>query len=88
MDIEWVHAIAPGAKIIYAGGQTSFQPLDHALIHMIDNNMVDIITNSWGVFGDALPFGHVQATERGLVQTALQGISSCFRRETTARWRP
>ena len=78
LDIEWVHAMAPGAKIVYAGAQNNWQPLDHALIHMIDNGMADIITNSWGVLGDALPFGHIQADERAFMQAAAQGISVLF----------
>jgi subtilase family serine protease len=53
-------------------------PLDHALIHLIDSGLADIIINSWGVFGDALPFGHVQADERAFMQAAAQGISVLF----------
>ena len=78
LDIEWVHAIAPEATIVYAGSQNSNQPLDHALIHLIDNGLADIITNSWGVYGDLLPFGHVQADERAFMQAAAQGISVLF----------
>jgi subtilase family serine protease len=78
LDIEWVHAMAPGAKIVYAGAQNSWQPLDHALIHLIDSGLADIITNSWGIFGDAVPFGHLQADERAFMQAAAQGISVLF----------
>ncbi len=78
LDIEWVHAIAPDASLVYAGAQNSAQPLDHALIHLIDNGLADIITNSWGVFGDLLPVGHIQADERAFMQAAAQGISILF----------
>jgi subtilase family serine protease len=78
MDIEWVHAIAPEAAIVYAGAQNSTQPLDHALIHLIDNGLADIITNSWGVTGDFVNFGHVQADERAFLQAAAQGITILF----------
>lgn len=78
LDIEWVHAIAPGAAIIFAGAQNSSQPLDHALIHLIDHHLADVITNSWGSIGDLLNFGHVQADERAFMQAAAEGISVLF----------
>ncbi|MBN9387514.1 MAG: S8/S53 family peptidase [Chloroflexi bacterium] len=79
LDVDWVHAMAPGATIVYAGGQNSNQPLDHALIHLIDNNMVDIITNSWGITGEYTKnYGHIQADEKAFMQAAAQGISVLF----------
>lgn len=79
LDVEWVHAMAPGATIVYAGGQNSDQPLDHALIHLIDSNSVDIITNSWGITGEfTRQYGHIQADEKAFMQAAAQGISILF----------
>src|SRR2546427_12438622 len=40
-----------------------------SLIHLIDNQLADIITNSWGVFGDLKNFGHVQADERAFLRS-------------------
>jgi subtilase family serine protease len=78
LDIEWVHSLAPDATIIYAGAQNSTQPLDHALIHLIDNHLADIITNSWGAIGDLQNYGHVQADERAFLQAAAEGITVLF----------
>ena len=79
LDIEWVHAMAPGAKIIYAGAQRSTQVLDHALIDMIDNHLVDVVTNSWGINGEFITrYGHVFADERAFQQAAAEGISVLF----------
>lgn len=78
LDVEWVHAMAPDATIVYAGANNSNAPLDHALIQMIDNHLVDIVTNSWGYTGEPNQYGHVQATERAFMQAAAEGISVLF----------
>lgn len=79
LDVEWVHAMAPGAKIVYAGAQRNTAPLDHALIRMIDQHLVDIVTNSWGINGEyPRQYGHVIADERAFMQAAATGITVLF----------
>lgn len=78
LDVEMVHSVAPDAKIVYAGAQNSFQPLDHALIYLIDNGLANVISNSWGILGDPSAYGHLQADERAFEQAAAQGISVLF----------
>jgi subtilase family serine protease len=78
LDVEWVHAIAPQATIVYAGGNNNRVPLDHALIHLIDNHLVDIVSNSWGYNGEIFNYGHIQANERAFMQAAAEGISVLF----------
>ena len=78
LDVDWVHAMAPDATIIYAGGQNSNAPLDHALIQLIDSHSVDIVTNSWGIDGEPKQYGHIQADERAFEQAATEGISVLF----------
>jgi subtilase family serine protease len=87
LDIEWVHVIAPGASIVFAGAQNNGVPnskdpgtqtLSHALIHLIDNHLVDIITNSWGYGGAILQYGLVQPTEAAFMQAGAEGISVVF----------
>ncbi len=54
-------------------------PLDHALIHMIDNHLVDVVTNSWGINGEyPHQYGHVIADERAFMQAAATGITVLF----------
>ncbi|WP_082772105.1 protease pro-enzyme activation domain-containing protein [Actinoplanes sp. TFC3] len=48
LDIEAVHSMAPGAKIVYVGGSDCVTGLDEAWAETIDNHVADIITNSWG----------------------------------------
>jgi subtilase family serine protease len=81
--------MAPGATIIYAGAQnsgtvnkgndvTGSQTIPHALIHLIDQHLADIITNSWGVFTSVNPPGLVQPMETAFMQAAAEGVSVLF----------
>jgi subtilase family serine protease len=47
LDVEAVHAMAPGAKIVYVGGADCSSGLDEAWAETIDNHVADVITNSW-----------------------------------------
>lgn len=47
LDVEAVHAMAPGAKIVYVAGSDCISGLDEAWAETIDNHVADIITNSW-----------------------------------------
>jgi len=78
LDVEWVHAMAPKAKIIYVGAQNSEVPLDHALEALIDSDSVNIITNSWGWLGEPAQYGHLHADEFAFEQAAVEGISVLF----------
>jgi subtilase family serine protease len=78
LDVEWVHAMAPQARIVYAGANNNVVPLDHALEDLIDANQVDIVTNSWGINGEYTAPGHVFAMEQAFMQAAAQGISVLF----------
>lgn len=77
LDVEWAHAMAPGAHITYIGSQNNEVPLDHALIHAIDNHLADIITDSWGISGDT-NYGLYHNDEFAFEQAAVEGISVLF----------
>src|ERR1700761_4370058 len=47
LDVEAVHAMAPGAKIVYVGAADCESGLDDAWASAIDNHVADVITNSW-----------------------------------------
>jgi subtilase family serine protease len=78
LDVDWVHAMAPKAKIIYVGAQNNEVPLDHALEALIDSNKVNIVTNSWGWLGEPKQYGLRHADEFAFMQAAAQGISVLF----------
>ncbi|HEY2216771.1 MAG TPA: protease pro-enzyme activation domain-containing protein, partial [Solirubrobacteraceae bacterium] len=54
LDIEAVHATAPGANILYVGAKNCETGLDEALQQVIDGHLADIVTNSWGTGGGDL----------------------------------
>jgi subtilase family serine protease len=54
LDIEAVHATAPGAKILYVGAKNCLNGLYNSVQQIVDGEMADIITNSWGDDGGDL----------------------------------
>ena len=60
MDIEAVHTMAPGASIVYVGAPNNYADLDSALNHVVDQHLADIVTNSYGFAGEALPPGFIK----------------------------
>jgi subtilase family serine protease len=79
LDIEAVHAMAPAAKIHYYGAQDCAQPLNDTLAKAVDDDQVQVLSNSWGDLGE------VEETTAGIAafdqtarQAALEGISLMF----------
>jgi subtilase family serine protease len=47
LDVEAVHAMAPGARVLYVGGKDCTVSLYDADQEVIDGHLASIITNSW-----------------------------------------
>jgi subtilase family serine protease len=47
LDVEAVHAMAPGAKVLYVGGKNCTVDLYNAVQEVVDGHLADIVTNSW-----------------------------------------
>jgi subtilase family serine protease len=77
LDVEAVHSMAPGALIIY-GGITCTDPGNAALYNFIDNHLVDIVTNSYGFNGEALPSDFIESENEFFMQAAAEGMSIVF----------
>ncbi|MDQ1698458.1 MAG: hypothetical protein QOG34_321 [Frankiaceae bacterium] len=78
LDIEAVHGMAPQAKIVFVGAANNFQDLDASLNHVVDFKLADIVTNSYGWSGEALPRGFVKPLHDTLTQAAAEGIGVYF----------
>src|SRR5262249_37749228 len=53
LDVEAIHAMAPGAKVIYSGAKSCFDtPLLNAMHKIVDNDMAQAVSNSWGGVGE------------------------------------
>jgi subtilase family serine protease len=81
LDVEAVHAMAPGAKVVYVGGSDCLSGLDNAWAGAIDNHVADVITNSWtdgiddlSVLGSA----YVSFYNQFSLEAALTGITVNF----------
>jgi len=78
LDVEAVHAMAPGANILYVGAPNNYQDLDAALNHVVDRHLANIVTNSYGWIGEALPSGFIKPYEQIIEQGAAEGIGIYF----------
>ena len=78
LDVEAVHGMAPGAKIVYVGAPNNYQDLDAAMNHVVDNHLAQIVTNSYGFSTELLPPGYVKPFEDTLIQAAAEGIGVYF----------
>jgi subtilase family serine protease len=77
LDVTAVHSMAPGAFILF-GGIACTDPGNAALYDMIDNRLADIVTNSYGYNGEALPADFIAAENQFFMQAAAEGMSILF----------
>jgi subtilase family serine protease len=77
LDVESVHSMAPNAFILF-GGITCTDPGNAALYDIIDNRLADIVTNSYGFNGEALPADFIAAENQYFMQAAAEGMSVLF----------
>jgi subtilase family serine protease len=81
LDVEAVHATAPGANILFAGAKNCLtHSLNKMLRTIVDNHLADVITNSYGDSGgDVLDSANErQATDDILEMAAATGITVTF----------
>ncbi|MDX6369272.1 MAG: hypothetical protein QOG93_774 [Gaiellaceae bacterium] len=78
LDIEAVHGMAPGAKIVYVGAPNNYQDLDAAMNHVVDRRLADIVTNSYGFPTEFLPAGFIKPLNDTFVQAAIEGMTILF----------
>jgi subtilase family serine protease len=78
LDVEAVHAMAPGANILFVGAPNNYRDLDAALNHVVDAHLANIVTNSYGFIGESLPPGFIRPVEQTIEQGAVEGIGIYF----------
>jgi subtilase family serine protease len=79
LDVEAVHGMAPGAKILFEGAADCTDDALYAAINdIVAGRKADIITNSWGTpESQEDPSGYAVSTQI-FVQAALEGIGLYF----------
>ncbi len=78
LDVESSHGIAPGANILYVGGFNCGGGLDVAMSTILDNKLSNIVSNSYGNYGEAVPTNTLQGQNNLYVQAAGEGIGLYF----------
>jgi subtilase family serine protease len=78
LDVEWAHAIAPEANIVYVGAANDGRGLDVALNHAVDNRLANVISNSWGMPETYASKGEIKALDAVFTQARAQGIAILF----------
>jgi len=78
LDVESVHGIAPGARILYVGGTDCSGGLDIAMSKILDNKLANIVSNSYGNVGEAVPADVIQGEVNLQLQAAGEGIGLYF----------
>ena len=70
--------MAPGADILYVGAPNNYRDLDAALNKVVDNQLADIVSNSYGYAGEALPRGYIKPLNDILSRRLPRGIGLFF----------
>jgi subtilase family serine protease len=78
LDVESVHAMAPGAKIHYVGASDCDTGIDTAVNYVIQNHVADIVSNSYGFAGEDGLGSEVATEDSMFVQAAVEGIGFYF----------
>lgn len=79
LDVQAIHSAAPAAKIVYsAATDPNDAPLLDALHRLIDDNGVDIVSDSWGGQESLLDDTTKAAYDQVFTQAAAQGITVLF----------
>ncbi|HKS99873.1 MAG TPA: S53 family peptidase [Rugosimonospora sp.] len=79
LDVEAVHAMAPGARILYVGASDCQDlSLDKALNEVVSRNLAQIVSNSYGNWGEGVPLAEVLLFQAIAIQAVLQGIGVYF----------
>jgi subtilase family serine protease len=78
LDVEAVHGMAPGAAVHYLGAQDCATGLDDAINFVLQNHTADLVSNSYGFFGEDGLGDEVALEHSMFLQAALEGIGMYF----------
>ena len=78
LDLEWAHAVAPRAKLVYVGAANDTKGLDQALNEVVDQHLADVVSNSWGIPESLASKGEVKALNSVFQQAQAEGIAMVF----------
>jgi len=74
LDVDAVHGTAPGAKILYVGGDNCNAGIDIAMSTILDHKLANIVSNSYGNEGEAVSTNYLFGQVNIELQAAAEGI--------------
>jgi subtilase family serine protease len=79
LDVESVHAMAPGANVLFVGAKNCAGGLNKAWASVIDDHLASVETDSW-LFGpeDLVPNAQLQFFNEFLLEAANTGVTVQF----------
>jgi subtilase family serine protease len=78
LDVESLHAMAPGADIVYVGGANCANGLDMAWANVIDDHLASVVSDSWLDETEDLSAGLIALYHEYLLEAATTGITVLF----------
>ncbi len=80
LDVESVHSTAPGTNILYMGAKNCEQALYQAVETVVDEHLANVITDSWGEYGnqELTPPAEDLAFDNVLLMAAGTGVGVQF----------
>ncbi len=78
LDVEWVHAMAPGANIVLVIGPTNHSDLDEAINWAVVHHLGNTISNSWSTLEGLANPVVFDRVNRILEMAAVEGIDVNF----------
>src|SRR5262249_20094825 len=78
LDVEAVHSMAPGAKIVLVAAPNNYADLDEAVNWINVHHIANIVTNSWGLPLALAAPGQGARDNRILQVAAAEGIGENF----------
>jgi subtilase family serine protease len=78
LDVESVHAMAPGANIVYIGAADANTGIDDALNYLVENHVAAISSNSYGYLGEQLPVGIIHTETQIFEEAGATGVGMYF----------
>ena len=78
LDVEAVHAMAPGAKIAYYGAQNCDEGLDNVLNDIVQTRSADIVSNSWSSIEALDTASDINKEHSIFAQGTIEGIGFYF----------
>lgn len=78
LDVEWVHAMAPDAKIVLLIAPNNGNDLDEAINYAVVHHLGNVISNSWGAPEGISNPAKFNRVNRILEQAAAEGVDVNF----------